>query len=97
MFLNLTNAFVFDILADDEQSDFFFESGPASGIPGVKSWWDKTDDSDEADTKIGQMLHRCLEQLTPSAQDSHSVQRIQNMVTAVLHRFPSISMSSMIT
>ena len=34
------------ITGDDEQSDFFYEAGPACGIPGIIPWWE-SDKNDE--------------------------------------------------
>ncbi|XP_074657422.1 G patch domain-containing protein 2-like [Tubulanus polymorphus] len=33
---------------DDEQSDFFHESGPSSGIPGFVPWWENPNHENEA-------------------------------------------------
>ncbi|KAG1655094.1 G patch domain-containing protein 2-like [Nymphon striatum] len=70
--------------ADDEQSDFFFESGPVCGIPGVKSHWNTDhEDSEETNTKIEQLLNGCTENFTSPAQTSYhyNLQRFNNMHT----------------
>ncbi|XP_052769286.1 G patch domain-containing protein 2-like [Mya arenaria] len=59
--------------ADDEQSDFFHESGPASGIPGVIPWWenDGVNSGDEtmvSDKHFQQILTGSFQHLSRSSQ-----------------------------
>ena len=60
-------------LADDEQSDFFHEAGPACGIPGVIPWWEneRVNSGDEAmvsDKQFQQILNGSFQHLSRSSQ-----------------------------
>ncbi|XP_052275480.1 G patch domain-containing protein 2-like isoform X2 [Dreissena polymorpha] len=59
--------------ADDEQSDFFHEAGPASGIPGVIPWWENegvTSDDEPmvSDKQFQQILNGSFQHLSRSSQ-----------------------------
>lgn len=59
--------------ADDEQSDFFHETGPASGIPGVIPWWENEgvnsgDESMVSDKQFQQILNGSFNHLSRSSQ-----------------------------
>ncbi|KAK3092484.1 hypothetical protein FSP39_003452 [Pinctada imbricata] len=56
--------------ADDEQSDFYYESGPASGIPGIIKWWenDSEDGEMESDKQFQQIMNGSFEHLPRSSQ-----------------------------
>lgn len=61
--------------ADDEQSDFFHESGPAAGISGIDSWWEDekfiTVDSHEMDSKFQAILSGSFEHLSEAAKHAY--------------------------
>ncbi|XP_076096927.1 G patch domain-containing protein 2-like [Mytilus galloprovincialis] len=46
--------------ADDEQSDFFHEPGPACGIPGIIPWWDDNEAKDENEMESEKEFHQIL-------------------------------------
>lgn len=56
--------------ADDEQSDFFYEGGPASGIPGIIPWWESDAGPRDADSEkeFQQILTGTFEHLSKSSQ-----------------------------
>ena len=59
--------------ADDEQSDFFHESGPSCGIPGVIPWWEneRVDSGDESictDKQFQKILNGSFQHLSRSSQ-----------------------------
>ncbi|XP_060083558.1 G patch domain-containing protein 2-like isoform X1 [Ylistrum balloti] len=56
--------------ADDEQSDFFYEGGPACGIPGIIPWWenDAGHREVESDKEFQQILTGTFEHLSKSSQ-----------------------------
>lgn len=56
--------------ADDEQSDFYYESGPACGNPGIIRWWenDSGDIESESDRQFQQILSGSLEHVPKSSQ-----------------------------
>ena len=59
--------------ADDEQSDFFHEAGPSSGIPGAIPWWENErvnsgDESVVTDKQFQQILNGSFEHLPRSSQ-----------------------------
>lgn len=59
--------------ADDEQSDFFHEAGPACGIPGVIPWWEneRVNSGDEtivSDKQFQQILNGSFQHLSRSSQ-----------------------------
>lgn len=59
---------------DDEQSDFYYESGAACGIPGIIPWWEKEDfvRPEErnliTDAKFNKILHGSLQHMTKNSQ-----------------------------
>ena len=60
-------------LADDEQSDFFHESGPTCGISGVIPWWENegvnsSDESMVSDRQFQQILNGSFNHLSRSSQ-----------------------------
>lgn len=57
--------------ADDEQSDFFHEPGPACGIPGIIPWWEnesKDANEMESDKEFQQLLTGTFENMSKSSQ-----------------------------
>lgn len=57
--------------ADDEQSDFFHEPGPACGIPGIIPWWDdqaKNEMESEQEKEFQQILTGTFEHMSKSSQ-----------------------------
>lgn len=59
--------------ADDEQSDFFQEAGPSSGIPGVIPWWENErvnsgDESMVSDKQFQQILNGSFRHLSRASQ-----------------------------
>ncbi|XP_048738096.2 G patch domain-containing protein 2-like [Ostrea edulis] len=56
--------------ADDEQSDFYYESGPACGIPGIIKWWEngQGEIESESDRHFQQILSSSLEHFPKSSQ-----------------------------
>lgn len=57
--------------ADDEQSDFFHESGPACGIPGIIPWWEnepKDEHEMESEKEFQQLLTGTFENMSKSSQ-----------------------------
>ncbi|XP_064621863.1 G patch domain-containing protein 2-like [Lineus longissimus] len=57
--------------ADDEQSDFFLESGPACGIPGIIPWWEQSDTNTQdepMDPNFDRILSGSFEHMSKSSQ-----------------------------
>ncbi|XP_013410287.1 G patch domain-containing protein 2 [Lingula anatina] len=50
---------------DDEQSDFFHETGPVCGIPGIIPWWEKQKiEEDTQDKKFKEILNGSLDHMS---------------------------------
>ncbi|XP_062579376.1 G patch domain-containing protein 2-like [Saccostrea cucullata] len=57
--------------ADDEHSDFYYESGPACGIPGIIRWWENDSEDIESESerqKFQQILTGSFEHIPKSSQ-----------------------------
>ncbi|XP_064483684.1 G patch domain-containing protein 2-like isoform X2 [Ornithodoros turicata] len=52
---------------DDEQSDFFHETGPACGIPGIIAWWEEESVGD-MDARLTAILRGSLPHMSHAAQ-----------------------------
>ncbi len=60
------------LTGDDEQSDFYYEAGPACGIPGVIPWWENEKHSENGDSEMDPNFQKILtgsfDYLTNSSQ-----------------------------
>lgn len=61
-------------LADDEQSDFFQESGPTCGVPNTSPWWEDDnlipDEKDMSDPKFQDFFN----DLSETARNMYTMQ-----------------------
>lgn len=68
--LNIVSIHPHFLIADDEQSDFFHESGGSvAGIPHVVPWWEK-DQQDIEEEKFYRILNGALPLINKGAQRS---------------------------
>lgn len=76
------------ITADDEQSDFYYESGPACGIPGIIRWWENSpgDIEAESDRQFQQILSSSLEHVPKSSKLAFQA-RVTRMMAKVYWNF----------
>lgn len=76
------------ITADDEQSDFYYESGPACGIPGIIRWWENSpgDIEAESDRQFQQILSSSLEHVPKSSKLAFQA-RVTRMMAKVKWNF----------
>lgn len=77
--------FYFLLTADDEQSDFYYESGPACGNPGIIRWWenDSGDIESESDRQFQQILSGSLEQYVQKSSQLAFRARVTRMMAKV--------------
>lgn len=68
--------------ADDEHSDFYYESGPACGNPGIIRWWenDSGDIESESDRQFQQILSSSLDQYVPKSSQLAFRARVTRMM-----------------
>jgi len=72
------------LTADDEQSDFFHEAGPACGIPGIIPWWeDQESPEGESEKEFQQILTGTFENLSKASQLAFKA-RVSNLMAKVV-------------
>lgn len=77
--------FLLSSSADDEHSDFYYESGPACGNPGIIRWWenDSGDIESESDRQFQQILSSSLDQYVPKSSQLAFRARVTRMMAKV--------------
>ena len=83
---------LFFLLADDEQSDFFHEPGPACGIPDIVPWWENervTDEPLRIDSDFEKILTGTFAHLPKLSNQSFKARmgRLMSGVSEILELF----------
>ena len=74
------------ISGDDEQSDFFYEAGPACGVQGIIPWWEKEKTMEEEempkDSNFDKILTGTFDFMTTSSKRTFKA-RVSKLLASV--------------
>ena len=81
------------LTGDDEQSDFFFEPGPACGIPGIIPWWENESGAGatggDKDPRFEQILNGSFQHLSQAAKSNfkYRLKQLTKVIISTHNRF----------